>query len=61
VLKEDIEQMIDSRLSAGPEVVGSTLQIVTNRDVANLDGVNVDIAVDGTNHPIPGTITIQDM
>jgi uncharacterized phage protein gp47/JayE len=61
VLNEDIEQMIDSRLSAGPEVLGSTLQIVTNRDVENLDGVNLDIAIAGTAHPIPGTITIEDM
>ncbi len=59
-LKKSIEDGIDSRLSAGDTVLGSTLQIVLDRQVSNLDGVNDNLALTANQRPIPGTISAVD-
>lgn len=60
VTKKSIEDMIDSRLSAGDTVLGSTLQIVTDRIVSNLDGGNANKSVATDSRAIPGTITVTN-
>ncbi len=59
-LKKSIEDGIDSHLSAADTVLGSTLQIVLDRQVSNLDGVNDNLALTANQRPIPGTITAMD-
>lgn len=60
IAKKAIEDMIDSRLSANDTVLGSTLQIVVDRVISNLDGVNANKALAPNERPIPGTITITN-
>lgn len=60
LLKKTIEDMIDSKLSAAGTVIGDTLQIVTDRIIADLDGVNANKSIGGSVRVIPGTITIVD-
>ncbi len=60
MLKKDIEDMIDTRLSAQGEILGTTLQIVVNRVVSNLDGGNADYELAANERPLPGTITITN-
>jgi len=60
MLKKSVEDMIDSKLSAEGEVEGQTLQIVLNRVVANLDGVDADVELTPIQRPVVGTITIVD-
>jgi uncharacterized phage protein gp47/JayE len=59
-LKKSIEDGIDSHLSAGDTVLGSTLQIVLDRLVGNLDGVNENLELTANERPIPGTIVVED-
>ncbi len=59
-LRKTIEDMIDSKLSGGDTVIGETLQIVLDRLVSNLDGVNENLALTANQRPIPGTITVID-
>ncbi len=58
--KKAIEDGIDSHLSAIDTVQGTDLQIVLNRVVSNLDGVNSDKQVTANQRPYPGTISIVD-
>ncbi len=60
MLKKDIEDMIDAKLSAQGEILGSTLQIVVDRVVTNLDGGNANYELDANELPLPGTITITN-
>lgn len=60
MLKKDIEDMIDSKLSAQGQILGETLQIVVDRVVTNLDGVNANFELDANELPLPGTITITN-
>ncbi len=59
-LKKSIEDGIDSRLSGGDTVLGSTLQIVLDRQVSDL-GVGTDnLALTANQRPVPGTIVAED-
>lgn len=58
--KKAIEDMIDSRLSANDSVIGSTLQIVTDRVIGDLDSPSANVTLAPNERPIPGTITITD-
>jgi uncharacterized phage protein gp47/JayE len=60
LLKKTIEDMIDSKLSAQDSVVGELLQIVVDRVVTNLDGVNANYELEANERAIPGTVTIVD-
>lgn len=60
LLKKDIEDMIDVRLSAQGEIIGETLQIVVDRVVSDLDGVNANYELAANERPVPGTITITN-
>lgn len=59
-LKKTIEDMIDARLSAQDSIVGDLLQIVTDRVVSNLDGVNANLEIGANERPVPGVITVVD-
>lgn len=59
--RKSIEDMVDTKLSASDTVVGSLLQIVVNRVVEPLDGVNVDKVIESNKRPVPGTITINNL
>lgn len=60
LLKKDIEDMIDTKLSAQGEILGETLQIVVDRVVSNLDGVNANYELAPNERPLPGTIAITN-
>lgn len=58
--KKTIEDMVDSKLSANDTVLGTTLQILVNRVVSDLDSPSADYLLAANERPVPGTITITD-
>jgi hypothetical protein len=59
-LASALEDQIDIQLSANGLVEGQKLQIVTDRQVANLNGGSANYALSGNQQAVPGTITIVD-
>lgn len=56
----DIEEGLDERLGSVPSTIGSDFQILSDRQVDNLDGLNVNRQLQPEEFAIPGTITVVD-
>lgn len=61
VVCSEIEEQIDSSLSASPLAIGDRFQIVTDRQVAPLSLTGPNLAIATHQVAIPGTITVYDL
>lgn len=60
IFASEIEEALDDRLSASPYAEGSDFQILVDREVLPLDGVNKNRALAFNQIAIPGTITVVE-
>ena len=58
VLKSEIEDTIDARLGSNAVTSGETLQIVADRNVADLSLTGPNLAISAIQVPVPGVITV---
>lgn len=58
VLLSEIQDTIDARLGSNTVTSGETLQIVADRQLANLSATGPNLAIAITQVPVPGTITV---
>ncbi len=61
VVCSELEDTIDTNLSAGAVFPGALFQIVSDRQVANLSATGPNLLILGSQNAIPGTILVVDM
>lgn len=61
VVCSELEDTIDTNLSAGAVFPGALLQIVSDRQVANLSASGPNLMILGSQNAVPGVITVVDM
>lgn len=61
VVCSEIEEVIDSNLSAGPYAVGNIAQILVDRQVADLSATGANRLLSNNEVALPGTITVIDL